>query len=228
MRKYLPLLLTLAIGVLVSVAVFFVFFMQGQARLRTDFNSMAADRAQAIRFALGEDQVELGLIADYVSASTEISRGDQGSFAQEFGRLARRITTHEEDTQVIAFIPLISSGERASFEALMRKSVDAAYEIREVTANGTLRPAGIRPRYYPVAVMEPEQYSGSVLGLDIATLPSLRAALEHAIVSGKATASALVDLPMSESGPMVVWNFRAVHRSARVSDPTANRTGGML
>lgn len=224
MRKYLPLLLTLAIGAAVSVAVFFVFLVQENARLRADFDSMAADRAQAIRFTLSEDKVELGLIADNVSASTELSRGDLGAFVQEFGRLARRISTTEEDTQVIAFISSLRSPDRASFEALMRKSMDAGFEIREAAPGGALRPAGSRPQYFPIAVVEPEQYS-SLLGLDIVTIPALRSAMEHAIASGKATASAAVDLPLSESGAAVVWNFRAIHRSARISDPTANRTG---
>ena len=224
-RKYLPLLLTLAIGVMVSVAVFFVLYFQDLGRLRSDFNSMAADRAQALRFALSEDQVELGLIADYISASSELSRGDMGPFVQEFGRLARRITTHEEDTQVIAFIVPVDAAGRGPFEALMQKSVDGAYAVRDIAPNGILRPAGSRPQYHPIAVMEPEQFSGSVLGLDVASVPSLRTAMEHAIASGKATASALTDLPQSEAGPTIVWNFRAIHRSARVSDPTMNRTG---
>ena len=146
-RKYLPLLLALAIGVTVSVAVFFVFFFQDQARLRTDFNAMAADRAQALRFALAEDQVELGLVSDYVSASSELSRGEIGSFVQEFGRLARRITTHEEDLQVIAFIVPVDAADRASFEALMRKSVDGAYAVRDIAPNGILRPARDRAQY---------------------------------------------------------------------------------
>jgi diguanylate cyclase (GGDEF)-like protein len=227
LRRFLPLLLTLGIGVLVSVAVFFVFLRQERERLRTDFQVMAADRAQAIRTALNEDQIELGLVADYVSASTELSRGELSSFVQEFARLARRITTHEEDMQVIAFVSAVPPDGRASFEAVMRKSVDAGFTIREASGKGPLRPATVRDRYFPISVMEPEQYSGSVLGLDVATVPALRSALEHAIESGKATASVAVDLPLSESGPVVVWNFRSIHRSARVSDPTANRTGLM-
>ncbi len=223
--KYLPFLLTLGIGAAVTLVMFFVFLGQEQARLRTDFDNMAADRAQAIRASLSEDQVEVGLISDYVSASTELARGEEGPFITEFARLARRISVHEEDTQVIAFIPQVAASERPAFEGVMRKSVDEAYSIMEPASGGLLRPAGSRAEYFPIAVMEPEQYSGSILGLDLASVPLLREAIAHAIASGKPTASAPVDLPVSSSAPYAVWLFRAVHRAARSSDVASSRTG---
>jgi diguanylate cyclase (GGDEF)-like protein len=223
--KYLPVLLTACIGLVASAVVFFVFRSLESTRLRADFQNMAADRAQALRSAIGEDQLELALIADYVSASTEISRGDMGPFVQEFGRLGRRISQHEEDVQVIAFVSSVTLPERAGFEALMRKYVDAGYAVREAGPSGALREAGARSQYFPITVMEPEQYSGNILGLDIATIPRLHEAVLHAVSSGKSTASAAVDLPLSASGPLVVWSFRAVQRAARISDLPTSRTG---
>jgi diguanylate cyclase (GGDEF)-like protein len=225
LRKYVPFVLTTAVGAAVTLAVFFVFLGQEQTRLRSDFESMAADRAAAIRSALSEDQVELNLVADYVSASSELSRGDAGPFLLEFGRLARRVSLREEDVQAIAYIASVSPAELAAFEALMRKTVDSGFTVHENAPGGAARPPAGRARMFPIAVMEPEQYSGSLLGLDVSSVPPLWASLQHAISSGDLTASAAVDLPLSASGPQVIWNFRAIQRAARSSDTTSSRTG---
>ncbi len=211
-RRYLPLLVTVVAGALITVVVFLVFLGLEEARLRADFQNLSLDRAQAIRSAIAEDAVELDLVASYVAASAEIGRGDLGMFVQEFGRLVRRIPAHEEDTQVFAFISSLPAEGRSSFEALMRKDVDAGFVVREYGPQGVLRPEGIRPRSYPVTIVEPAEYSGSILGLDILTVPRLREAIEHAVASGKRTASAAVDLPLSASGPQFVWNFIPIYR----------------
>ena len=87
-----------------TVVAFLVFFTQEQSRIRSDFQGMAADRAQAIQSAIAEDSVELALLADYVAASAELSRGEMGSFAREFERLVHRLPSRESDTLVVAYI----------------------------------------------------------------------------------------------------------------------------
>jgi diguanylate cyclase (GGDEF)-like protein len=223
----LPLLLTIVIGAAVTLVAFLVFLGQENARLRADFQNLAGDRAQAVRAALAEDAVELELIADYVASSAELGRGELGPFVREFGRLVRHIPLREEDTQVVAFISSLPAEERASFEALMRKNIDPGFTLREAGPEGLLRAAGSRPLYYPVTNMEPVEYSGSVLGLDAASVPQLRTAIEHAVASGKLTTSAAVNLPLSASGAPVVWSFMAVYRGAYSSAPQTTRTGLM-
>ena len=120
---------------------------------------------------------------------------------------------------------MVPGDQRASFEALARASVDAGFTIRDAGGRGALKPSPARDRYFPITVTEPEQYSGSVLGLDVASVPALADALQHALVSGNASASAAVDLPLSGIDSRVIWIFRNVRRTARASDPLANRTG---
>jgi len=225
LKKLVSLLLTLVIGAAISIGVFWWFHHQESSRLQADFESMSADRAQAIRTAVEEDKIELGLISDYASASSELSRGDLAGFTQEFARLARRISLREGEMQIFAFLAALPSTDRPAFEALIRKSVDAEFQVREVSPAGPLQRAADRSRYFPVAVTEPEQFSGGLLGLDVLSVPELRKALDHAIASGKPTASEAIEIPVSESGSRVVWTFLPVRRSARVSDPAASRTG---
>lgn len=102
---YFSLVLTIAFGVAVSLTIFFIFRNGEKIRLQSDFQSMAADRAQAIRAGLGEETIELKLLGSYVAAATELAEGREGSFAQEFSRFARLIPGLEPDSQVLFFIP---------------------------------------------------------------------------------------------------------------------------
>jgi diguanylate cyclase (GGDEF)-like protein len=156
-----------------------------------------------------------------------MSRGELVTFVQEFGRLLRRVAAHDEDAQVLAFISAVPDDGRASFESLMRKEVSAGFDIREPGTDGMLRRAGDRSRYYPVTTVEPVDYSGSLLGLDISTIPRLFDAIQHAMASGKRTASAAVNLPPSSSGAQVVWNFLPVYRGV-LSPGTSVTHAGLL
>jgi diguanylate cyclase (GGDEF)-like protein len=186
---------------------------------------MAGDRAQAIESAIAEDSVELALLSDYVAASTELARGDLGAFAGEFQRLVRHLPNREADTEVVAYVSLLPAVERSSFEALMRREVDPGFTLHEPGPGGAPLPATRRALAYPVTSMEPAELSASILGLDLASIPPLRSAIEHAISSGKMTSSAAVDIPLSASGNQVVWSFIAAHASADPAGPRSSRTG---
>jgi diguanylate cyclase (GGDEF)-like protein len=216
LKKYFPVLLTVAIGLIFTAVAFLVFLNQEHSRLLGDFQSMAADRAQAIQSAIAEDTVELAVLGDYVTASAELERGELGPFAREFERLVQSLPSREADTQLVAYISLLPAAQRSSFEALMKREVDTGF---------TLRPAGSRALAYPLTSMEPVELSGSFLGLDLASVPRLRSAIEHAISSGKMTASAAVDFPVAASGIQVVWSFLAAYRSADLAGSPVSRRG---
>ncbi len=151
--------------------------------------------------------------------------GRLGPFVREFGRLVRHIPLREADTQVVAFVSGRLPRNAASFEALMRKDVDPGFAVREPAPGGVAASAGSSARTSRLLRWSRLQYSGSILGLDLAAIPGCVTAIEHAISSGKMTASAAVDLPLSASGHLVVWNFMAAYRGADTSGAPSSRTG---
>ncbi|HYW82398.1 MAG TPA: diguanylate cyclase, partial [Spirochaetia bacterium] len=215
LRWYLPLLLTVIAGVAVTLAVFAAFRGSEAAKLKADFQSMAADRAQAIRAGLSEDFVELDLLSSYVTASRELAEDLLGSFASEFGNFVRRIPSQEPDTQAVAFVARVPSAARAGFERTGARELGPGFLITEPGPGAEIRAAGNRTLYFPVTVVEPFEYTSTLLGLDLYTDPALARALEHAVASGKTTSSAGTRLPASTSQAPVVWFFRAVYRQPR-------------
>jgi diguanylate cyclase (GGDEF)-like protein len=214
LRKFLPVILTLFLGTSASLGIFFAFQASEQARLKSDFITMSADRAQAIRSGLEEDFIELNLLGSYIAASTELSQGQLGSFAAEFERYASRIPSEEADTQIVAFMPRVPGAIRERFEATMSRELDPGFSVKEPGANGDLIPAHSRPEYYPIILATPLEYSEMVFGLDLAAIPSLRAAIDHALSSGRITASSSIDLQLSTVERPTMWHFLAVYRKA--------------
>ena len=79
---------------------------------------------------------------------------------------------------------------------------------------GRSGPAGNRALYFPITVIEPFEYTTTMRGLDLYSVPSLKPALEHAIATGKTTASTGTLLPPSTShGPLC--GFRTVYQAQR-------------
>jgi diguanylate cyclase (GGDEF)-like protein len=215
LRWFIPFLLTVIAGVTVTLVVFAAFQGSEAAKMKTDFQSMAADRAQAIRAGLAEDSVELDLLASYVTASRELAEDLLGSFAAEFGSFVRRIPSQEPDTQAVAFVTRVPSIMRGTFERVGARELSAGFSITEQVPGDEIRPAGNRALYFPITVIEPFEYTTTMLGLDLFAVPALKQALEHAVASGKSTASAGSMLPPSTARRPVVWYFRTVYRPTR-------------
>jgi CHASE1-domain containing sensor protein len=109
----------------------------------------------------------------------------------------------------------------------MRKDVNPHFALFDEGPGGVPLPAESRAIAFSLTSMEPDEYSASILGLDFASVPRLRSAIDHAVSSGKITASAAVDLPFSASGNRIVWSFMAAYRGAYASASKTSRTGLM-
>ncbi len=224
LRRYLSLPLTIVAGAVLTLALFLVFQASERSLLKADFESMASDRAQAIRAGLAEDFVELQLIGSYVSAANELAGGRLGLFAGEFRKLVSRVPLLEPDTLLVAFVARVEAGRRNSFEALGRAEVDPEFRIIERSPTGELVPAAARAEYFPVAVAEPPSYSAGLIGLDLAASPVLQEAMERTIATGKIASSAAADLPLPASDTLSLWQFLAVYRRDVVPGELSRRT----
>jgi diguanylate cyclase (GGDEF)-like protein len=212
-RQALALALTLVVGAGISVSVFLVFRGSESARLLADYTSLASDRAQAIVAGLREEKIELDLLGGYVAASTELSQGLVGPFAEEFGRFAHRIPGLEPESQVLLFIPRVPKVQRAAHEQAAARGIASGYAIWELSPGGEVAAASARDEYFPVEVAEPSEVGAAILGFDLSTVPALRDAVAHAITSGKVTASSRLGIPPTAAEAQYVWQFLAVYRS---------------
>jgi diguanylate cyclase (GGDEF)-like protein len=217
---YVPIFLTVVVGLTITLVVFGVFQTSERSRMHTEFETMAADRAQAIRAALAEDFTEVDLLGGYVRSSNELAQGRLGEFALEFGKLARRIPTAEPDTQAVAFVSRVPAPERSAFEASWARELTGGMAISELVTESGQQPVAGKSIYYPVTVIEPLEYTSEMTGLDLSSVPALKAAIDRAVATGKISTSNGTRLPVAASHP-VIWQFLAVYRdSSAASSPS--------
>lgn len=210
-------------GLTVTIIVFFAFQDAERSRMHAEFQNVAADRAQAIRAEVAEDATELDLVASYLNASQELSEDRLSAFSLEFGRFVRRIPNQEPDTQVVALVSRVPAAERQAFEVIGTKEFASSFRIMEMDSSGEIRAAGRRSVYYPVTVIEPLEHTMTLVGLDLQSVPALKAAIDHAVASGRVTASSSVRLPSTSGSKPVIWYFLTVYRAAGSGGATAAR-----
>lgn len=223
---YLPIFLTAVAGLVITLVVFLVFQGSERARMHSEFETMAADRAQAIRAALAEDFTEMDLLAGYVRSSLELAKSRYAEFALEFGKLARRIPTQESDTQAVAFISRVAGADRTAFESSWGKQGPGGFTITELGTGNEPHPAGKKSIYFPVTVIEPYEITTAMGGLDFGSVPAMRSALDKAVGTGRITTSSGTRLPAAAPHP-VIWQFLAVYRDSSAAASPSDR-GQML
>jgi diguanylate cyclase (GGDEF)-like protein len=210
LRLYYALIAAILIGVAATITAFFYYQYTERVRLRSDFETMAKDRAQSLREELAKHETVLQLLGAFYEASSETIPGDVGLFASEFREFSQGVLSREEHLQAVAIIARVPDYERRGFEQVAESL--PGFRIREVDETGEIRPAARRSEYFPVLAVEPLERNAILLGLDLATAPGLRETLAHARETGKLTASGRNRLPNPLSAAYTVWQFLPVYR----------------
>jgi diguanylate cyclase (GGDEF)-like protein/PAS domain S-box-containing protein len=128
--------------------------------------------------------------------------------------------------QAFNFHRIVASGERAAYEAEMRKS-NPLFVVNELY-NGKLRPAAARARYSIVDYIEPLPGNEAALGLDVSPNRHLAGVTSKAIDSGEPSATGLLQLAQetgSKSGFLVVM---PVYRHGAVLDSVEARRRAVI
>lgn len=124
------------------------------------------------------------------------------------------------EVHAFEWIPLVTSGERADFEARARADGYTGYQFTELALEGGTRPAAERRRYYPVYYMAPESRNLPALGLDLGSHPKRLRALTTAAETGLPSATSSIRLAQeTEAGEAGFLVFVRVMDRAR-SEPT--------
>ena len=120
--------------------------------------------------------------------------------AAEFDTYTDDMLARFPNLQALSWNPLVTESGLAAFEAKQRAQPGRAnFTVTERDAAGNLRPVSPRPEYVVVAYIEPIDKNRSALGFDIYSNPVRAAAIEKARDTGRAIATAPIDL-VQESG----------------------------
>ena len=188
--------------VAVPMIAFFTLFVVIFVRVRTweaeqsliEFRMRSQQVADAVQASMEQQSVFL----EQLGAAFQIRRTalTPSGFEELVGRLPQRFPILE----AVGWAPWVAAADRSAFESAQRPD-RPAFRIRERSAAGTLRPAAERAYFYPVTFLEPLAGKQEAIGLDIASNPQKRAAIEASIAGGEATATAPLHAVQDYNGP---------------------------
>jgi PAS domain S-box-containing protein len=168
-------------------------------RVSAEFDRRVDELANGLQRGFDGSLDVLDSLGSFYDASRSVDR-------REFGAFARFALAHGAGVRSLAWCPRVRQTERAGCVRAGRLEIDPSFGLLERNAAGALVPAGERPEYFPAFYVETAGSSKSARGLDAASEPLRRAALERARDEGAPAATAplaLEDGSASRAGTVV-------------------------
>lgn len=173
------------------------------------YQALLHSRALSDRY--NELMRELSATARFIEGSKEVER-------DEFHVFVHPILKTTSAFQAIEWVPLVARQDKDILEGQGRRDGFGTYRITERYPDGTLRPVGDRPEYFPVLFLEPFKGNEAALGYDLGSDPQRQEALNAAREARSPVMTApirLVQDRMDEPGALV---FLPVHRAAEAGE----------
>ncbi len=178
-KRYLPIALSLTVGILVSIGLYFFVHAWEEERTRNTFQAAADDRATAIDRALKHklELVTSSMGAFFQAVGTNVT-------PDVFKNYVMPLISKDNSIKAIEWIPFVSADKRAEFSADAQK-IYPNFQINELNADNKIVPATQRDSYLPLFYVQPIEGNEVSIGLDISADKQRRALLLAARDSGE-------------------------------------------
>ncbi len=210
------------LGVAASLALFAVLWKFERREAQLEVRAAARERTELLRNKIECSMEVLHSIAQLCADGADVTASRFRDFTAE--ALAR----HPE-IQALSWDPCVPLAERAAYERTARASGSPGFTFTEFNAAGRLVPAGTRPSYVPIYLLQPLDRNLPALGFDLNSDPERRATLQLARDSGLPHATGplrLVQEPGDQLGFLVL---RPVYlRSGLAQGPRSAQLSGYV
>lgn len=192
MRRYVPIIMTFIVGIVVSAAAFLFVQNNEHARWQSNFARAANERLVILErdfFSTFETLRALGGLFD---TALEIDRN-------AFRRFVTPVLSRHPGIQALEWIPRVKKSRRTAFEATAHRDGFLEFTFTERETQGRMIGVSERDEYFPVYFVEPLKGNELALGFDLGSNPVRLKALQQARDSGEMVATARITL-VQETG----------------------------
>lgn len=204
-RRYIAVLVIGVLGGILSGAAFLYERQQDHSHLKQRFEFLAKERAARMQADIERALESLASTGGFFDASSEVTRAEFDAF------LRTHLDSHPE-VRAIEWLPRITAGERAAFEAAAHADGLGGFRITERTTGESLAPATDRPEYFPVWFTMPLERNLRALGFDAYSRANNRDVMDAARDSGTVLATEAFALVQDPERKRSVAVFRPVYR----------------
>jgi diguanylate cyclase (GGDEF)-like protein len=161
---------------------------------------------------------------DVLHATHQTVSAQGGATSKFFHSLAAPWLARYPGLHVLGWAPRVEQGAEAHFLNWARSRIDPAFDWFERDVDGNRVPVRPAPFYLPITLVEPKDGNASVIGLNPLGFPVSRQALDKAIASGTAAATAPIRLQQEAADQRSVVIYQIV-RHPGISDPARAMLG---
>jgi signal transduction histidine kinase/CheY-like chemotaxis protein len=215
-NKRAALVALLACAVVASLfALLFTQMRESERRAyRTQMDTLASEKAALLRSRLASATQVLDTLVSLWEVDLVSSR-------QDFAMFARRALPEHPELRAIEWVPRVNAADKAAYERAARDDGYANYASRALEGSDAPTPSR---EVFPVYYVEPVRGNEGALGIDLASEPERRAAMDRARDSGRATATGIVHLAQAPSGDPGFLVFAPVYcRAAALASVDGRR-----
>jgi len=184
---YIPAVIVVVLGVMLSIAAFAMVRHWEVGRLRTHFDRATSDRIALLKHEIESNLFVLESVRSFFGASIEVER-------EEFNIFVKPPLAHLSSIQAIGWAPRVPHSNRTIFEMQRRDEGFSKFKISSLDSTGKLIDAADRPEYFPFDFVEPSAASRVLHGLDLASIPTCHQAMLRALDSGKTITTSRLEL----------------------------------
>ena len=185
--KYLPMVISVFIGIALTITLFNTVHAQEKARVTVEFIGDSERLVTMLEKGIESSLGILPFIRGFYDGSDFVDRSGFHEFVKESTWKYRQI-------QALAWVPRVVASERETFEKAARNNGLETFQFTERNREGQMVTAGGRDVYYPVFYVEPYRSNESILGFDLGSNSFQLEALNRARNSGKQVATGLIPL----------------------------------
>jgi len=219
-KRYLPLALTVSIGVAMSFLLFGLMRNWETRRIEVDFHEASADRSSIIGHNVRTRLNSVHALGALYDASEEVSR-------EEFRIFVASNVMNESGAEVLQWVPRVMAADREEFEAAARREGMADFQIVEWSGQGNIVPAARRKQYFPIHFSRnlsgPHRAHRDRQGFDLASDPIYTESLRRACDSGRLTATGRIPLAGQTPERFGIAGVLPIYRRDLPSDTVTSR-----
>ncbi len=205
LRRYVPITLVAAIGILFSIGAFFIIDGMEFRRAEVIFQRLASDRIIAVQQRIHSELTVLKSVVAFYQSSNFVDR-------EEFATFSKSMELNKRSFQALEWIPYVRREERSKYVTDARRDGLKDFQFTERSPRNELVTAADRNSYFPVYYVEPIKGNEAALGFDLGSNRVRRAALEMARDSGELVASSKINLVQAKADKAGVLIFAPIYK----------------
>ncbi|NQU07609.1 MAG: CHASE domain-containing protein, partial [Candidatus Abyssubacteria bacterium] len=213
---HIPVVLTLLLGVTLSLTGFFTARYWEYQRVQDRFETSAEKRDMALVKNIELSLHELEGLGALFAASQKVER-------EEFGEFVKPFLSRYPGIQALEWIPHVPDSRRSAYEEAARRDGFPGFQFTERNTSGKMVRAATREDYFPVYFVEPYEGNEVAFGYDLASEPMRLEALNRCRNTGKPVATGRITLVQETGTQFGFLIFQPVYRKGTPTDSVKDR-----